>query len=238
MPASKSDAGVPVNTPALAALDAIRSRRSIRSFLPDPVARETLLELLDLAACAPSGVNSQPWKVHVLTGERKTAVSQAILAEFEQPTFAHKGEYAYYPAQWVEPYLSRRRQTGLALYGLLRIGKEDKVAMQAQWARNFSFFDAPVGLVFTVDKIMGQGSLIDYGGFLQTLMIAARAYGLDTCVQAAFCEYHPILHRELDIPESEMIVCGMSLGVADPQAVVNRLQLSREPAERFTRFHG
>lgn len=223
--------------PALSAIDAIRSRRSVRRFLPDPVARETLLELLDLAACAPSGVNSQPWKVHVLAGAKKDSVSQAILAEFAAPTFEHKGEYAYYPAQWVEPYLTRRRQTGLALYGLLRIGKEDKAAMQAQWARNFSFFDAPVGLIFTVDKIMGQGSLIDYGGFLQTLMIAARAHGLDSCVQAAFCEYHPILHRELDIPESEMIVCGMSLGFADPQAEVNRLQLSREPAWRFTRFH-
>jgi len=216
---------------------AIRTRRSIRSFLPDPVSRTILLELLDLAACAPSGVNAQPWKVHVLMASKKDAVSRAILAEFEQPTFEHKGEYAYYPAQWIEPYLSRRRRTGLALYGLLKIGKEDKAAMKAQWARNFQFFDAPVGLIFTVDRAMGQGSLIDYGGFLQTLMIAARAYGLDTCVQAAFCEYHPILHRELDIPEEEMIVCGMSLGYADPHATVNALQLKREPAQSFTRFH-
>lgn len=238
MPASKSELmSTHASQTTMMVGEAIRTRRSIRRFLPDPVSRDTLLTLLDLAACAPSGVNSQPWNVHVLTGIKKEAVSQAILAEFENPTFAHKGEYGYYPAEWVEPYLSRRRQTGLALYGLLKIGKEDKAAMKAQWARNFQFFDAPVGLIFTVDRIMGQGSLIDYGGFLQTLMIAARAYGLDTCVQAAFCEYHPILHRELDIPDSEMIVCGMSLGYANPQAIVNTLQVGRIPASEFTQFH-
>lgn len=217
--------------------EAIRTRHSIRNFLPDPVPRDILLKLLDLAACAPSGVNSQPWKVHVLTGAKKEAVSQAILTEFESPTLAHKGEYGYYPTEWVEPYLSRRRKTGLDLYGLLKIGKEDKAAMKAQWGRNFQFFDAPVGLIFTLDRIMGQGSLIDYGGFLQTLMIAARAYGLDTCVQAAFCEYHPILHRELAIPDNEFIVCGMSLGYADPAGVINTLRTSRVPANEFTRFH-
>lgn len=217
--------------------DTIRSRHSIRAFLPDPVPRATILELLDLAACAPSGVNSQPWQVHVLSGNTRDRVVAALLAEYENPGFEHKGEYDYYPQQWIEPYLSRRRKTGHDLYGLLEIGREDKQKMRAQWARNFRFFDAPVGLIFTLDRRMGQGSLIDYGGFLQTLMIAARAHGLDTCVQAAFCEYHPILHRELDIPDNEMIVCGLSLGYADPAAIVNTLQTGRRPASDFTQFH-
>ncbi len=217
--------------------DTIRARHSVRRFLPTSVPRDLLLAILNLAACAPSGVNTQPWKVHVLTGTRKTAVTAAILAEFDHPTFEHKGEYGYYPQQWVEPYLARRRKNGLDLYGLLKIGKEDKARMKAQWGRNFQFFDAPVGLIFTQDRIMGQGSLIDYGGFLQTLMLAAKAYGLDTCVQAAFCEYHPILHRELDIPDSEFIVCGMSLGYADATDVVNTLRTERIPASEFTRFH-
>lgn len=220
-----------------AVADTIRSRRSIRAFLPKPVPRETILELLDLAACAPSGVNTQPWQVHVLTGNTREKVVAAILSEYENPTFERKGEYAYYPQEWFEPYLSRRRKTGHDLYSLLGIGREDGQRMRAQWARNYCFFDAPAGLIFTLDRRLGQGSLIDYGGFLQTLMIAARAHGLDTCVQAAFCEYHPILHRELGIPDNEMIVCGISLGYADPAAVANTLNTGRIPAREFTQFH-
>ena len=216
---------------------AIRDRHSIRHFLPTPVPKETVLAILDLAACAPSGVNAQPWKVHVVSGDTKADISAAILAEYENPTFEHQGEYDYYPKQWVEPYLSRRRKTGHDLYGLLNIGKEDKVGMKAQWARNFQFFDAPIGLIFTLDRALGQGSLIDYGGFLQTLMIAAKAYGLDTCSQAAFCEYHPVLHRILHIPDQEFIVCGMSLGYADLNSSVNTFRTARLPAREFTCFH-
>lgn len=216
---------------------AIRSRRSIRRFLNTPIKKETVLALLDLAARAPSGVNTQPWQVHVLMGKCKTALSQAILNEFEQPTFEHKGEYTYYPAVWAEPYLSRRRHTGLALYSLIGIDKKDTAAMRAQWARNYTFFDAPVGLIFTLDRALGQGSLIDYGGFLQTLMIAARAQGLDTCIQAAFTEYHPIIRQHLAIPDDQMILCGMSLGYADPNAPENTLDLPRIAASEFTRFY-
>lgn len=217
--------------------DVIRSRRSIRRFLPTPIDSALLLELLDLAACSPSGVNTQPWHVHVLTGAKKAELTAAILAESETPTFEHKGEYDYYPAEWAEPYLGRRRQTGHALYSLLGIDKKDVPAMRAQWARNYAFFDAPVGLIFTLDRNLGIGSMIDYGGFMQTLMLAARAHGLDTCVQAAFTEYHPIIHQLLDIPESQMVLCGMSLGYADPAAPENTLQLPRIPASEFTRFH-
>lgn len=215
----------------------VRSRHSIRRFLAKPVAKDILLAILDLAARAPSGVNAQPWHVHVLTGDKKIALSEAILQEFARPSFEHKGEYDYYPATWEEPYLARRRHTGLALYSLLGIDKRDSARMREQWARNYTFFDAPVGLIFTLDKCLGQGSLIDYGGFLQSLMLAARAYGLDTCAQAAFCEYHPIVHRLLDIPDTQHILCGMSLGYADPNAPENTLDLARIPASEFTRFH-
>ncbi len=215
----------------------VGSRRSIRRFLPQPVERDTLLKLLDLAARAPSGVNTQPWQVHAVTGAAREKLSAAILAEYETPTFEHKGEYAYYPESWGEPYLARRRHTGFALYSLLNIEKKDTARMREQWARNYTFFDAPVGLIFTIDKVLGQGSLIDYGGFLQTLMLAARAHGLHTCVQAAFCEYHPIVKQQLDIPDTQMIVCGMSLGYADPDAPENQLELPRIPASEFTRFH-
>ncbi len=215
----------------------VRSRRSIRRFLPDPVERDTLLAILDLAARAPSGVNMQPWQVHVLTGESKTALSEAILAEYAQPTFERKAEYDYYPESWEEPYLGRRRHTGLGLYSLLGIEKKDTVRMREQWARNYLFFDAPVGLIFTIDKGLGQGSLIDYGGFLQTLMLAARAWGLHTCVQAAFCEFHPVVRSQLGIAATQKVVCGMSMGYADPAAPENALDLPRVPASDFTHFH-
>jgi len=215
----------------------VTCRHSIRRFLPKQVPQETLLAILDLAACAPSGVNTQPWHVHALTGVAKEKLSTAILAEYAMPTFEHKGEYAYYPTEWAEPYLGRRRHTGLALYSLLGIDKKDTARMREQWARNYTFFDAPTGLIFSIDKALGQGSLIDYGGFLQTLMLAARAHGLDTCVQAAFCEYHPIVHQQLGIPETQMIVCGMSLGYTDPAAPENTLVLPRIPAREFTHFH-
>lgn len=215
----------------------VRTRHSMRRFLPTPVERSTLLAILDLAARAPSGVNTQPWHVHILSGESKSRLSAAILAEYETPSFEHKGEYDYYPESWVEPYLGRRRHTGLALYSLLGIEKKDTARMHEQWGRNYSFFDAPVGLIFTIDTCLGQGSLIDYGAFLQTLMLAARAHGLHTCVQAAFCDYHPIVHQQLDIPDTQKILCGMSLGHADPDAVENTLDLPRIPASEFTQFH-
>jgi len=214
----------------------VRSRRSIRRFLPTPVAHELILDLLDLAACAPSGVNTQPWKVYVVAGRRKEALTAAILEESRTPTYEHRGEYDYYPDKWVEPYLSRRRHTGRELYALLGIEKKETERMRVQWARNYAFFDAPVGLIFGLDKCLGQGSLIDYGCFLQTLMLAARANGLDTCLQAAFTEYHPTIHRELDIPETQSIVAGMSLGYPDPHAAENSLALPRIPAREFTRF--
>jgi nitroreductase len=217
--------------------DIVRSRHSIRRFLPRPVERDLLLELLDLAACAPSGVNTQPWKVYIVTGKRKEALTQAILEESRNPTYEHRGEYDYYPEKWAEPYLSRRRHTGYALYSLLGIEKKDTERMHAQWARNYAFFDAPVGLIFGLDRSLGQGSLIDYGGFLQTLMLAARARGLDTCLQAAFTEYHPSIHKLLDIPDTQMIVCGMSMGYADLDAPENALALPRIGAREFTRFY-
>jgi nitroreductase len=219
---------------------AIRSRRSVRAFLPTPVPRETVEEILDVARHAPSGTNTQPWKVHVVTGAAKERLSQAILRAFDDPAVArtHTDEYDYYPREWVAPYLERRRKVGWDLYGLLGIGKADRKAMHSQHGRNYRFFDAPVGLLFTVDRVLRQGSLIDYGMFLQSIMVAARGRGLDTCPQAAFMQFHRIIEEQLGIPETEMLVCGMSLGFADLEKPENRLRTDREPVGAFTRFHG
>lgn len=218
---------------------AISSRRSIRAFLPTPVPRETIEQILHVAARAPSGTNTQPWKVHVLTGAARDELSRRIRAAYDDPAqrATHREEYAYYPTEWVPPYIDRRRKVGWDLYGLLGIARTDKARMHAQHGRNYLFFDAPVGLIFTIDRILQQGSWLDYGMFLQNIMVAARARGLDTCPQAAFTQFHRIIEAQLGIPGSEMVVCGMSLGHADPAAVENTLVTEREPVAGFARFH-
>jgi len=234
-----STPGRPPAGPSTVVDAAITSRRSIRAFLPDAVPRAAIEDILGIAARAPSGTNTQPWQVHVLTGMALRGLSEEILAVMSDPARLAqcKDEYAYYPEKWVEPYLARRRKVGWDLYGLLGIGRADKDRIQAQQARNFRFFDAPVGLIFSIDRVMAQGSWLDYGMFLQNVMVAARARGLDTCPQAAFIQFHDLIRARLGIGADHAIVCGMSLGYADMSRVENTLVTDREPLENFVRFH-
>ncbi len=218
---------------------AIVSRRAIRAFLPTEVPRTEIEAILDVARHCASGVNTQPWQVHVLTGAVKQRVSTAVLAAYDDPAqlAALDEPYDYYPSEWVSPYVERRRKVGWDLYSLLGIAKGEKARMHAQHARNFRFFGAPVGLIFTIDRVMQQGSFLDYGMFLQSIMVAARARGLDTCPQAAFTTFHRLIARELGIADSQRLVCGMSLGYADPSRIENSLVSDREPVQHFTHFH-
>ena len=221
----------------MSAAEAIASRRSIRGFLPRPVPRETLEAILALAARAPSGSNIQPWKLHAVTGAPLARLKAALGAAHAAGEPAQR-EYEYYPTRWREPYLARRRQVGWQLYELAGVARGDREGGLRQQGRNFDFFGAPVGLVFTIDDDLEQGSWLDYGMFLQTIMIAARAEGLDTCPQAAIASYPAILRRELGIPAQETIVCGMALGWADPAEPANRLVSAREAVADFVTFHG
>jgi nitroreductase len=218
---------------------AIVTRRSIRAFLPTPVAREDIDAILGTARAAASGVNTQPWRVHVVTGRVKQRLSEAIVAIHDDPRLSRELEepYAYYPEEWASPFIERRRKVGWELYGLLGIDKADKQGMHAQHGRNYHFFDAPVGLFFTLNRVMRTGSFLDYGMFLQNVMVAARARGLDTCPQAAFTKFHRVIAEQLGIPDGELLVCGMSLGYADPSRIENTLVTEREPVERFTTYH-
>ncbi|AKU24189.1 nitroreductase [Massilia sp. NR 4-1] len=228
-----------ISSPEQQAVDAaITSRRSIRAFLPTPLAREDIEQILQVAARAPSGTNVQPWRVHVLTGAAKAELSRRILAAYHDPQQAatHTEPYAYYPRQWVAPYIDRRRKVGWDLYALLGLTREDKAGMAAQHGRNYAFFDAPVGLIFTIDNIMEQGSWLDYGMFLQNIMVAARGRGLDTCPQAAFTQYHRIISEYLRLPDNETVVCGMALGYADPSKIENTLVTERVPVAEFVKF--
>ena len=222
--------------------DAITSRFSARDFLPTPVARTTIEEILEVARRAPSGTNTQPWKVYVLQGESLRGLADKVCAAhdaiYANPELAaeYREEYDYYPRKWVSPYIDRRRENGWSLYGLLGIGKGEKDKMHAQHQRNYRFFDAPLGFMFTLDRVMERGSLVDYGMFLQSIMLAARARGLHSCPQAAWNGYAKIVLPHIGAGEGEMLVCGMSMGYADPSALVNGFHTPREPVEGFTRW--
>jgi nitroreductase len=217
---------------------AITSRRAMRAFLPTPVAKEDIEAILEVAARAPSGTNTQPWRVYVLTGASKERLSAELLRAHNDPELGkqHAEEYNYYPSKWTSPYIDRRRKVGWDLYGLLGLTRDDKAGMHAQHGRNYAFFDAPVGMIFTIDRMLEQGSWLDYGMFLQNIMIAARGRGLDTCPQAAFTLYHKIVGEMLRLPSTEMVVCGMALGYADPDRIENTLVTEREPVSGFVKF--
>ena len=226
----------PAQTAAVNA--AITSRRSLRAFLPVPVERAVIEDILRVAARAPSGTNTQPWRVYVLTGEAKHGLSRKILAVHDDPAqrALHTEEYAYYPTEWSFPYIDRRRKVGWDLYGLLGIDKTDKARMHAQHGRNYAFFGAPVGLIFTIDRVMRQGSWLDYGMFLENIMVCARGHGLDTCPQAAFLQFHRIITEHVGAGPEEQVVCGMSMGYADPDAIENTLVTERAPIREFAKF--
>ncbi len=225
---------------AVAVDDAIDSRMSIRAFTPQAVPRETIAHLLQVAARAPSGTNTQPWKVYVLAGASRDALVAKVCAAHDairaNPALGaeYREEYDYYPRNWVSPYIDRRRENGWGLYGLLGIARGEKDKMHAQHQRNFRFFDAPVGLMFTMERVLGRGSLLDYGAFLQNIMVAARGHGLHTCPQAAWNGFAKIILPHIGAGEGEMLVCGMALGYADEAALVNTFRTPRVAAAAFT----
>lgn len=219
-------------------ISALLARISVRGFLKTPIQRQTVEALLADAARSPSASNTQPWRVHVCTGSLKEQLTHELLAQHDSDR--HKGweEYEYYPATWREPYLTRRRTVGKALYGALRIPKGDTSAMAAQYGRNYEFFDAPVGLFFTIERGLGQAAWIDIGIFIQSVMLAAIGRDLGTCAQQSFAKFHPIIRRHLGIPDSEILVCGMSLGIPDPAAAANLVRTERESPSTFASFVG
>ncbi len=217
-------------------LDAMRGRKSTRAYLGRPVARATIESILDAARWAPSGVNIQPWQVAVVTGATKERIGTDMLAarKARQP---ENPDYAYYPKDWQEPYKTRRKATGLALYHALNIGKDDAFARLKAWNNNYRFFGAPVGLLYFVDRALAQGAWVDMGMFIENVMLAARGHGLDTCPQASLAEYPDIVRGILNRPDTHALVCGMALGYADAVAPVNSYRTEREPVSAFTTWH-
>lgn len=236
---SEPPASGPVVEVRLSADEALRSRRSVRAFLPRPVERTAVEELLALASRSPSGSNIQPWKVHVFSGALRERITRTILEAIDRgPREQYKREWNYYPVNWREPYIGRRRKIGWDLYGLLGIAKGDFERTEQQRRQNYEFFGAPVGMIFTLDEDLEIGSWLDLGIFIGSLTIAARGRGLDTCAQAAFADFHTLIRPLLGIPDNQIIICGMALGYADPDALVNRLATERAPVAQFASFEG
>ena len=215
--------------------EAIKARKSVRAYLGIPVKHELVMQILDLAAHAPSGVNTQPWQVAVVTGDTKLKLQRELEQAF-RGSVKGQMDYGYYPAEWKSPYRERRKSCGLALYSALNIERRDKQRQLDQWAANYRAFDAPVMLLFFMDQGMREGSFMDYGMFLQSVMLGAVEAGLATCPQAALAQYPDIVRRVLDYPPESVLVCGMALGYEDRNAPVNSYRTGREPAASFSRF--
>jgi nitroreductase len=225
-----------INQTAADVFEAARTRRSIRAYQPKAVPPQMLRDIVGLGRHAPSGSNIQPWRVHVLTGAALQRVGGAIQSAFLNDEPGHRRDYEYYTDPIVEPYLARRRECGWGLYGTLGIGRGDHEKSKAYRATNYIFFGAPAGLVFTIDRKLEKGSWLDYGMFLQTLMLAARSRGLHTCAEASIASYPDIVRRELKLTDDWVVICGMAMGYADADAVVNTFQPSRIALEDYATF--
>lgn len=225
-----------LNRPAADVFEAARTRRSIRAYRSDPVPLDVLRDIVALGRHAPSGSNIQPWRVYVLTGRTLKRVGDAIRRAFVDDEPGHRRDYDYYTDPIFEPYLARRRQCGWGLYGTLGIARGERAKSKAYRAANYNFFGAPAGLIFTIERRLEKGSWLDYGMFLQTLMLAARAKGLHTCPEAAIASYPDIVRRELEITNDWIVICGMALGYADPEAIVNTFQPPRIGLDEYAVF--
>jgi len=222
---------------SVAAVDAaITSRRSVRAFLPDAVSRETVSTILELASHTANSANMQPWRVYVVTGAARQRLVDAACYAYDHEPDKHTTEFEYYSSPMFEPYLGRRRKMGLALYSLLDLKKENKEGMRLQQRRNLLFFDAPVGMLFTMHRGLTNASLLDYGAFIGNIMAATRARGLDTCNVGSWSTYHRIVREQLNLTPDEMLLGGMALGYADNHALVNQLRTDRLPVSEFTTF--
>ncbi len=215
--------------------DALRQRKSVRAFLKKNVEIEKINRILAAARHAPSGVNTQPWQVAVVSGDKKQQLQQQLEAAFRDGVKA-EADYRYYPLQWEEPYKSRRLACGLQMYSTLKIERGDKQRQMDQWAANFRAFDAPVMLLFFMDAGMQAGSYMDYGMFLQSVMLAAVEEGLATCPQASLADYPELIRTSLGYPKESILLCGMALGYEDKDAPVNSYRTPREDVGSFTRY--
>ena len=227
------------SSPNAAVDDVINPRQCVRAFLPTPVERSMVEQLLKLAARSASGSNIPPWRVRGIAGDINERLTTAIFDAVARDGFEpYQRERNYYPVNWREPFLGRRRKIGWSMYSLLEVARGDFEGTQRARMRNYEFFGAPVGMIFTLDEDIEIGSWLDLGIYPGTLTIAARGHGLHTRPQAAFADFHKVIRPLLNIPEKEVVICGMALGHIDPDAPVNELVTERAPLSDYAGFDG
>jgi nitroreductase len=219
-------------------VEAVASRYSCRAFLPIPVPEATVRDILERAGRAPSGGNLQPWRVHALAGRKLEALRAIVRSRLDELPRFEGAEYDIYPRDLKEPYESRRHRSGVMLYQSIGVTREDRAGRYRQYARNFLFYDAPVGMFFSIDRSMGPPQWSDLGGYIQTVMLLARDRGLHACAQEAWTHLHKTLPAFLGLPPEYIIFCGMALGYADESAPINSWRSPREPLEAFAAFEG
>ncbi|WP_029132359.1 nitroreductase [Sedimenticola selenatireducens] len=215
--------------------EALKQRKATRAFLPQEVEKAKIVRILDAARHAPSGTNTQPWQVAVVTGEKRRRLGDLMETAFRSGQ-AGAMEFQYYPEVWEGVYKARRRACGLQMYSTLNISREEKQRQQDQWAANYRAFDAPVMMFFFIDRILETGSYLDYGMFIQSIMLMALEEGLATCPQAALGEYPEIVKRELGYSEEKKLVVGLAMGYEDTSNIINSYRTPRDEVEQFTRF--
>ncbi len=218
--------------------EAVASRFSCRAFLPTPVPEATVRDIVERAARAPSGGNLQPWRVYALAGEPLEKLKASIRARPELLPHGESAEYDIYPPNLKEPYFTRQRVVGRLLYEAIGIARDDRPGRFRQYARNFEFFGAPVGLFFSIDRSLGSPQWSDLGMYIQTLMLLARGHGLHTCCQEAWTHWHKTVSAFLQIPPDHILFCGLALGFADEAAPINKWRSPREKLDSFTMFSG
>jgi nitroreductase len=218
--------------------EAVASRYSCRAFLPKPVPEATVREIVERAARAPSGGNLQAWRVYAIAGARVEALKALLNPRTGELPKGEGGEYQIFPTDLKEPYRTRRFAVGEQLYRSIGVAREDRPARYRQYARNFEFFGASVGLFFAIDRAMLPAQWADLGGFVQTVMVLARGYGLHTCPQEAWITWQRTIREFLRLPPELMLFCGMALGYADTQAPINSWRSPREPLDLFATFEG
>ena len=216
--------------------EALITRKSVRAFLDKPVSREKIVNILRAARHAPSGTNAQPWQVAVVTGNKKAELTSAMEEAFRKDGMGNM-DYTYYPLEWIEPYKTRRIYCGAQLYSALNIERQNRAGRLEQWIANYRAFEAPAILFFFLDPIMKKGSFLDYGMFLQSVMLAALEEGLATCPQAALAQYPKLIKDALGYSSDTILICGMALGYEDSDAPVNNYRTRREEVETFTKFY-
>ena len=218
--------------------EAVATRFSCRAFLPKPVSESVVRDILARAARAPSSGNVQPWRVYGLAGDRLEALKRQLAPRMSELPKGEGTDHRIFPQQMEEPYRSRRFAVGEALYRSIGVAREDKPGRYRQYARNFQFFGAPVGLFFAIDRSLVAAQWGDVGGLVQTVMLLARSYGLHTCPQHAWVTWHRTVREFLQLPPNLMIYCGMALGYADEAAPINSWRSPRAPLDEFATFEG